>query len=104
MSGEFLPVMDFGIRSVPPCEDCWEDGHCSMNCGPAVKTDYSNKKEKKVSEIAQKRPSVAQNLRKIAKDMRKVAPDVGELSPANAGQMLGAADMLDDWAEEIENV
>ena len=25
----------FGIRSVPPCDDCWEDGVCSMNCGPA---------------------------------------------------------------------
>lgn len=26
-------VMDFGIRRVPPCEDCWPDsGHCSMNC------------------------------------------------------------------------
>ena len=22
----------FGIRSVPPCSDCWEDGQCSMNC------------------------------------------------------------------------
>lgn len=39
MSGEFLPVMDFGIRSVPPCEDCWEDGHCSMNCGSDIKKD-----------------------------------------------------------------
>lgn len=29
--------MDFGIRSVPPCGDCWPDGHCAMNCGPAVK-------------------------------------------------------------------
>jgi hypothetical protein len=28
--------MDFGIRSNPPCGDCWENGHCSMNCGPAV--------------------------------------------------------------------
>ena len=28
--------MDFGIRSNPPCGDCWPDGHCSMNCGPAV--------------------------------------------------------------------
>lgn len=26
----------FGIRSVPPCRDCWEDGQCSMNCGPKV--------------------------------------------------------------------
>lgn len=26
----------FGIRSVPPCADCWEDGQCSMNCGPRV--------------------------------------------------------------------
>ena len=26
----------FGIRSVPPCSDCWEDGQCSMNCGPSV--------------------------------------------------------------------
>lgn len=27
---------DFGIRSVPPCGDCYEDGHCSMNCGPRL--------------------------------------------------------------------
>lgn len=26
----------FGLRSVPPCPDCWEDGQCSMNCGPRV--------------------------------------------------------------------
>ena len=26
----------FGIRSIPPCSDCWEDGQCSMNCGPAI--------------------------------------------------------------------
>jgi hypothetical protein len=26
---------NFGIRSIPPCGDCWEDGTCSMNCGPA---------------------------------------------------------------------
>lgn len=27
---------DFGIRSVPPCGDCDERGHCTMNCGPRV--------------------------------------------------------------------
>jgi len=26
----------FGIRSVPPCGDCYDDGICSMNCGPKV--------------------------------------------------------------------
>lgn len=26
----------FGFRSVPPCSDCWDDGQCSMNCGPRV--------------------------------------------------------------------
>lgn len=26
----------FGIRSVPPCSDCYEDGQCSMNCGPVA--------------------------------------------------------------------
>lgn len=26
---------DFGVRSVPPCIDCW-DGHCTMNCGPTL--------------------------------------------------------------------
>lgn len=26
----------FGARSVPPCGDCYDDGHCSMNCGPAA--------------------------------------------------------------------
>lgn len=25
---------DFGIRRIPPCKDCWDDGHCSMNCAP----------------------------------------------------------------------
>lgn len=25
---------EFGVRSVPPCGDCYDDGHCSMNCGP----------------------------------------------------------------------
>lgn len=30
---------DFGIRSVPPCGDCYDDGHCSMNCGPAIKSE-----------------------------------------------------------------
>ena len=29
-------VMDFGVRSVPPCMDCDERGHCTMNCGPAI--------------------------------------------------------------------
>lgn len=24
----------FGVRSVPPCGDCDEDGQCLMNCGP----------------------------------------------------------------------
>lgn len=28
---------DFGVRSVPPCGDCYDDdGHCSMNCGRRV--------------------------------------------------------------------
>lgn len=31
-----LSPIDFGIRRVPPCGDCWPDGHCSMNCGPAI--------------------------------------------------------------------
>lgn len=26
---------DFGVRSRPPCTDCW-DGHCTMNCGPVI--------------------------------------------------------------------
>lgn len=25
---------DFGVRSVPPCFDCDERGHCTMNCSP----------------------------------------------------------------------
>lgn len=29
-----LFLYDFGIRSVPPCGDCDEDGHCTMNCSP----------------------------------------------------------------------
>lgn len=35
-----MNLPDFGIRSVPPCGDCYDDGHCSMNCGaasPAIK-------------------------------------------------------------------
>lgn len=31
-----IELFEFGIRSVPPCEDCWENGQCSMNCGPAA--------------------------------------------------------------------
>lgn len=32
--------MHFGKRD-NPCEDCWPDGYCSMNCGPycGVKTE-----------------------------------------------------------------
>jgi hypothetical protein len=37
-------VYRFGIRSVPPCPDCWEDGQCSMNCGPAVKPPAPGKR------------------------------------------------------------
>jgi hypothetical protein len=33
-----ISVMEFGIRRVPPCSDCWENGQCSMNCGPRVET------------------------------------------------------------------
>jgi hypothetical protein len=29
-------VTHFGIRRVPPCPDCWDDGECSMNCGPMM--------------------------------------------------------------------
>lgn len=28
--------MDFGVRRDPPCSDCDRDGHCTMNCGPAL--------------------------------------------------------------------
>ena len=34
-----ISVMEFGIRRVPPCSDCWENGQCSMNCGPAVRSE-----------------------------------------------------------------
>ena len=27
----------FGIRSIPPCGDCDNDGECTMNCGPAYR-------------------------------------------------------------------
>lgn len=33
------PLPDFGIRSLPPCGDCYDDGHCSMNCGPKLKSE-----------------------------------------------------------------
>jgi hypothetical protein len=29
------PIHSFGIRSIPPCGDCHDDGTCSMNCSPA---------------------------------------------------------------------
>ena len=32
-------ILEFGIRSVPPCSDCWENGQCSMNCGPSVRIE-----------------------------------------------------------------
>ena len=31
-----FPVMDFGLRSAPPCFDCDSDGMCTMNCDSAV--------------------------------------------------------------------
>lgn len=34
------PMPDFGVRSVPPCGDCYDDGHCSMNCGPKVNATF----------------------------------------------------------------
>ena len=39
MSGEWLPVTNFGRRSKEPCEDCWPDGTCTMNCGPTPAPD-----------------------------------------------------------------
>ena len=36
-------IMCFGIRREPPCSDCWPDGQCSMNCGPAVKVEYPDR-------------------------------------------------------------
>lgn len=36
----------FGIRSIPPCSDCWEDGQCSMNCGPCIGDNMPLKKGK----------------------------------------------------------
>ena len=41
MSGEWLTVTNFGKRSKEPCEDCWPDGTCTMNCGPTVPTTYN---------------------------------------------------------------
>lgn len=40
--GYWGPVICFGIRSVPPCADCWEDGQCSMNCGPSLEKEDEN--------------------------------------------------------------
>ena len=31
-------IIDFGVRSIPPCEDCDHNGHCTMNCGPVRST------------------------------------------------------------------
>lgn len=28
-------TMGFGKRSDPPCDECYPDGSCSINCGPA---------------------------------------------------------------------
>lgn len=36
------PLPDFGIRSIPPCGDCYEDGHCSMNCGRAIEKEKAD--------------------------------------------------------------
>ncbi len=33
-----MNLPDFGIRAVPPCGDCHEDGHCSMNCSPRIES------------------------------------------------------------------
>lgn len=37
-----LSEYDFGVRSIPPCSDCDENGHCRMNCGPSVKPVNEN--------------------------------------------------------------
>jgi hypothetical protein len=30
----------FGIRQIPSCGDCYEDGQCSMNCGPRIDSNH----------------------------------------------------------------
>lgn len=42
MAGEFLQVVDFGKRSNPPCGDCDDGGHCTMNCGPRASVKPNN--------------------------------------------------------------
>lgn len=104
MSGEFLHVMDFGVRSVPPCEDCWENGHCSMNCGPAAKPIIQISEEEKVSKNARLRASVAKSLEKIAREMRNVAPIIEKLQPDGPAKMLDAAANMVDWVEgQVKN-
>ena len=44
-----LSPIDFGIRSVPPCSDCDECGHCTMNCGPSRSVE---KREKAMTDQA----------------------------------------------------
>lgn len=101
--GYLGPIMDFGIRSVPPCEDCWENGHCSMNCGPS-KPIIQNSEEENMSKNARLRASVAKSLQKIAEDMRKISPIIEKLQPDGPAKMLGAAANLVDWVEgEVKN-
>lgn len=50
-------MKSMGIRSIPPCGDCDEDGTCNMNCGPVlerelhenVKLDGAGKRNQKGS-------------------------------------------------------
>lgn len=92
---------DFGIRSIPPCSDCWEDGHCSMNCGPATKPIIQISEEEKVSKNAKIQASVAKTLRKIAQNALNVAP-LGEKVAGQGAKITAAADALIEAAMEIE--
>lgn len=52
-----ITMHDFGIRLVPPCSDCYEDGHCSMNCSaPNALWRAMDQHQAKIEEINESLP------------------------------------------------
>ena len=48
-----VSCISFGIRREPPCGDCWDDGECSMNCGPEIPKVAAQSSEVGVESLAE---------------------------------------------------
>jgi len=55
---------DFGIRSVPPCDDCDENGHCTMNCSPP---SFGKALDATVDQVLQHKPKATTDAQKKRK-------------------------------------